>query len=444
MRRTRNLIQYLTNAAIVSAAATSPSVALAQELNPPETRNALQQLQRSPGMQLERSVLASASESDYQPAPMTISDDDMEPVSAEPIVSAELLQQRTADGRIHIERWVTEDASGNLVNNGLYKEYDSKGAIIRTGNFRMGKLDGAWKQTIPLAQAKQIADTIDAGFRAPFHSEANFVQGKLEGDWTLADAAGNAVAVLQFEDHKRTGASIWLNSRGKVVREIHYKQGIPDGPAVRLTSTQKEPEKIVYYQGKVLKSRTVWYDPDRRTKKKIEESFLVASGEQAVSHDWWDSQITTQALSAAGEVRHGMLVGWHSNGAKSVEGQFLNDKPVGQFQWWYPSGQLQSKGVYEDGLMTGTWAWWYPNGMKMLLGDFQQGEQAGLWSQWTAEGKLVQRDAAEKFPAVRQEIIANLETRQAADNTGLTRQPQPTRSPQPVYRSAALPGRTQR
>lgn len=456
MRRKLTLIKCFTGAAILTAAASSHCVAFAQELNPPETFNAYQESQTKATKRTERSVLASAVEderrssvtddaetSDFRRFPMP-SSGDMVPVPSEPVVSAELLQQRAADGRIQVERWVTEDSTGNLVNNGLYKEFDSKGAIIRTGNFKMGKLDGAWKQTIPLAQAQQIADTIDAGFRAPFHSEANFVDGKLEGDWTLADSAGNAVAVLQFEDHQRTGASIWLNSRGKVVREIHYKKGIPDGPAVRLTATQKEPEKIVYYQGRVLKSRTVWYDPDRRTKKKFEESFLVASGEQAVSHDWWNSQIVTQAVDSGTEVRHGMLVGWHSNGAKSVEGQFLNDKPVGQFQWWYPSGQLQSKGVYEDGLMTGTWAWWYPNGMKMLLGDFQQGEQTGLWSQWSADGKLVQRDEADKFPAVRQDVLADLETRQAQTNTGSTRQLQPTRSTQPVYRNASAPLRYQR
>jgi antitoxin component YwqK of YwqJK toxin-antitoxin module len=358
-------------------------------------------------------------------------DTPIEQTAVERVVTAELLQQRTPDGKIQIERWVAEDATGNLVNHGLYKEYDAKGAIVRTGNFRMGKLDGVWKQTIPVATAQRIADTIDSGFRPPFHSEANFVNGNLEGDWTLADSIGNAVAVWQFENNVRSGASVWLNSRGKSVREINYRNGVPDGPATRFLSTQKEPEKFMYYQGKVLKSRTVWFDPDRRTKKRLEESFLIADGEQFASHDWWNSQITTETFPTGEPLRHGKLVGWHANGTKSVEGQFVHNQPVGEFQWWYPSGQLQSKGVYADGDMTGTWAWWYPNGMKMLLGEYAQGEQMGVWSQWAADGKLVQRDEADKFPTVKQDILPTSETQEAVAETprAISRQQQSRRVP---------------
>jgi hypothetical protein len=132
------------------------------------------------------------------------------------------------------------------------------------------------------------------------------------------------------------------------------------------------------------------------------------------------------------------LVGWHASGTKSVEGQFLHNQPVGEFQWWYPSGQLQSKGAYADGEMTGTWAWWYPNGMKMLLGDYDQGEQMGVWSQWAADGKLVQRDEAAKFPTVKQDILPVSETQ-----SEISKSPRVT-SPQPQYRHATTIQRVRR
>lgn len=436
-----------TTAMMITAAAACPSVALAQELNAP-LRSSYNEI--SSGGQ---SILVATNDNGIRSESARIDDTEIyaiampadqetgsaaESVVNEPVVTAELLQQRTSDGKIQIERWVTEDASGNLVNHGAYKEYDGKGVIIRTGTFRMGKLDGVWKQTIPLANAQAIADTIDSGFRAPFNSEANFVNGKLEGDWTLSDSAGNAVVVWQFENDQRNGASVWLNSRGKAVREITYRNGLPDGPATRFTSTQKEPEKFVYFEGKVLKSQTTWYDPDRRTKKKYEESVLIPDGEQVVSHDWWNSQVKTQNTLVNGQpIRHGLLVGWHANGAKSVEGQFLHNQPMGQFQWWYPSGQLQSKGTYLDGLMTGTWDWWYPNGMKMLHGDYELGEQSGIWSQWSADGKLVQRDSANDFPSVKQDILPAAETIEVAtekSNGGVATQPQ-ARRPTTQYRA---------
>lgn len=417
MRRKRNLIRRYATTVILTAVATSPCVSLlAQELNPPQVPPLLSSLPSLKTAPAERSVTMGNQDNGLRSESARIEDSDIytvamqtdtpsEQTASQTVVAAELLQQRTANGKIHIERWVAEDAIGNLVNHGLYKEYDAKGAIVRTGNFWMGKLDGVWKQTIPVATAQRIADTIDSGFRPPFHSEANFVSGKIEGDWTLADSVGNAVAVWQFENNVRSGASVWLSSRGKAVREINYRNGAPDGSATRFLSTQKEPEKFMYYQGKVLKSRTVWYDPDRKTKKQLEESILISEGDQIVSHDWWNSQINSQPLPTGEPLRHGTLTAWHANGTKSVEGQFLHNQPVGEFQWWYPSGQLQSKGVYAEGDMTGTWAWWYPNGMKMLVGDYSQGEQMGVWSQWAADGKLVQRDEAGKFPAVKQDIL---------------------------------------
>lgn len=437
MRRKRNLIRRSTIAVILTTAVASPCVAMAQELNPPQVPPSLRGLPSLDNVPAEQSVLIANQNKVLRSESATIDDSEIytvamptntpiEQTASQTVVAAELLQQRTADGKIHIERWVAEDATGNLVNHGLYKEYDAKGAIVRTGNFRFGKLDGVWKQTIPVATAQRIADTIDSGFRPPFHSEANFVSGKIEGDWTLADSVGNAVAVWQFENNVRSGASVWLSSRGKAVREINYRNGAPDGPATRFLSTQKEPEKFMYYQGKVLKSRTVWYDPDRKTKKQLEESILISEGDQIVSHDWWNSQINSQPLPTGEPLRHGTLVGWHANGTKSVEGQFLHNQPVGEFQWWYPSGQLQSKGTYADGTMTGSWAWWYPNGMKMLVGNYGQGEQMGVWSQWAADGKLVQRDEASKFPTVKQDILPVSEVREDVAKTprGVSTQPQ--------------------
>lgn len=452
MRRKRNGIDIrrYALAVTIATASTMPSLSFGQQRGAP-IYPSVAGLTPAQGLEGDRSLLVPTEGislndliDDVDEPDLNIIDvvgsDEKESDSRGAVVTSELLQQRTADGRIHIERWVTEDASGNLVNNGLYKEYDTKGAVIRIGEFNMGKLNGAWKQTIPLAAVQQIAGTIDAGFRAPFQSEANFVDGELSGDWTITDATGHAVLVMQFEDGFRNGASLWLSSRGKVVRELHYKNGVLDGPAIIATTTQREPERIVYYQGKVLKSRTVWYDPDRRTKKKYEESFLVASGDRLVSHDWWNTQISTETVSATGEVRHGKLLGWHPNGSKSVEGEFVNDLPVGQFQWWYASGQLLCEGAFDDGAKSGTWAWWHPNGMKMLVGDFDRGDQVGVWSHWSAEGKLVQRDVAEKFPQVHQDILPEEIDRQNQKDGGVARQSHLIRPNNPTYR-ATTPSR---
>jgi antitoxin component YwqK of YwqJK toxin-antitoxin module len=323
----------------------------------------------------------------------------------EPAKEPEMLRQLYPDGNVHIERWVTEDSDGNLINHGNYKEFDGQGNLLRSGNFRMGELDGPWHQSLNLATTQSLIDTLDPGFRPPFKSEAIFSNGQLDGDWAVSDSAGKPVVIWQFVAGQRENASTWLNSRSQSVREINYVGGVPDGAASRVVPGSREPERFTYFKGQIVKSWTTWHDPDRRQYKKSEETVLMPGADELVSHDWWNSQVVSNPVTSSPSIRHGRYVAWHTNGTKSIEGEFQHGQPVGEFQWWYPSGQLQGKGVYQDGLMSGSWTWWYPNGMKLLQGNYASGEQVGTWSQWAVDGQLVLRENGSEFPYVKQDLI---------------------------------------
>lgn len=347
----------------------------------------------------------------------------------------ELLRQRFPDGKTHIERWVTEDSAGNLINHGNYKEFDEKGDLLRSGNFKLGQFEGPWHQSLSLATTQSLVDTLDPGFRPPFKSEAIFSDSQLDGDWTITDSVGKPVVIWQFVAGQRQNASIWLNSRSQAVREINYVGGIPDGPATRMVPGSREPERFTYFKGQIIKSRTTWHNPDRRQHKKSEETVLIPDADELVSHDWWNSQVVSKPVTISQPIRHGGYVSWHPNGTKSIEGEFQYGQPYGEFQWWYPSGQLQSKGVYQGGLMSGSWAWWYPNGMKLLQGNYTSGEQVGTWSQWAVDGQLVLRENGSEFPYVKQDLIPETDYSEPEVERVPMVSAKPKRPQQPVRKS---------
>lgn len=314
---------------------------------------------------------------------------------------AEMQQQRFPDGKIQIERYVTEDSDGNLILHGPFKEFNSTGTLIRSGTYEMGELQGNWSQVISVANLQQLHDSLDAGFRPPFKSEANFVDGQLHGDWTIVDSRGAPVLVWQFEQGRREHLSTWFNSRNLAIRSITYANGIPDGPASQMVAGRRDPQQLTFDKGRLVQAKTQWYQPG---KKRAQESWLVPTAERSASHDWWNSTIQTEPLPITESVRHDAFAAWHPNGQPSVEGNFRYGQPEGEFRWWYANGQVQAEGVYTDGEPIGLWVWWHPNGMKMIEGSYSDGEQVGTWSQWGVDGALVLRDTPPNFPVVRQEL----------------------------------------
>ena len=305
----------------------------------------------------------------------------------------ELSEQRYPNGKLHIERYLAEDAEGNLVNHGPYKEYDPAGGLVRSGNYTMGKMEGPWFQVIPSPKVMLLTDKLDPGFRGPFRSEANFINGELHGEWLVTDASGKPILLWPFELGKRQGVSTWFNSMDSSVREISYSADIPHGPAAEMTQPQGEISRQEYVEGRVLKARTDWFSPG---KKRGEEKLLVAASQKIVAHDWWNNVVVSEPF--AGEpIRHGAFTTYYANGQKMSEGEFVMGEPHGEFTWWSENGQTQTTGAFASGKRVGNWVWWHPNGVKMVTGNYEGGSQVGQWSHWSVDGRLLTRAEGPSF-----------------------------------------------
>ncbi len=322
-------------------------------------------------------------------------DEETDSASAPSSDQSELIQQRFSNGGLHVERHAVEDEQGNFVNHGDYVEYNAKGEVVRHGKYSYGSLDGEWKQMVGVEAIRQLTDSLDAGFQPPFQSHVTFRRGKLTDVWTVTDSKGKLVFIWQFEDGQRNNLSVWYNSRSDVIREMTYDSNVPNGPALISDPKTKKPTQIQLAHGRIVQTKTEWYDPHSRQKKKSEENVLVPYASSIVDHDWWNCRISAQSEKSAEPVRHGLVSNWYANSQLAYQGNYEQGKQNGEFSWYYENGQTKGRGWHKDDVKVGEWTWWHATGMKQASGIYEAGLATGVWSSWNADGRLVQRGDAE-------------------------------------------------
>ena len=54
----------------------------------------------------------------------------------------------------------------------------------------------------------------------------------------------------------------------------------------------------------------------------------------------------------------------YPNGKKEAEGNYINGKEQGKWQYWHPNGQIKQESHYRAGRLHGMTTYYYPNGEK--------------------------------------------------------------------------------
>lgn len=306
--------------------------------------------------------------------------------------AAELIRQRFPNGKPQIERWVTEDNQGNIVNHGKYTEYDGQGTVIASGSFVYGEREGEWNKQIVEAQIRQLTGAIDKGFVAPYQSRASFTAGQLDGEWTIVDGKGLVVVSWMYSGGVREGVSTHFNSAGEVTQSITYKNNLADGPALYADSSGSAKE-TQFTNGLMLRQVDKWH-PVVGNKPRVlqsQEWHLVPMPLNVASSDWNGSQVEFQSTVGSTPIRHGMSTTFYASGQREFEGNYDHGQRVGTFAWWYPNGQQKTVGEYREDKEHSDWTWWHENGMKQASGMFADGRKVDEWSQWSPAGTLVKR-----------------------------------------------------
>ena len=77
---------------------------------------------------------------------------------------------------------------------------------------------------------------------------------------------------------------------------------------------------------------------------------------------------------------------WYTNGRKSYEEEYKNEKLEGKYIEWYENGNKMHEGEYKNGKEEGKWIGWWENGNKLYEGEYKNGEQEGKWLGWYENG----------------------------------------------------------
>ena len=301
----------------------------------------------------------------------------------------EVIRQRYPDGKVQIEREVTQDLLGNYFNHGNWRLYGPTGQTLSEGVFQFGLMEGPWSRWHPATPTGIFTLTPFNLFRGPFLSMTTFAEGKLDGVWSISDTNQRKIMEIAYKNGKRHGLSAWYYPDSTKMREQYFVEGVLEGPQVEWNEKGAESRREEYVKGKKVITETSFFRPQQ---KKSEVFFLDAQLELSEEDNWWDA--TPAAYQEIGtKTQHGGVNTWYENGQSQMQGQFDSGKRTGQWNWWHANGQRRSSGRFDADEKVGPWTWWHPNGMKAVEGNYEHDQPAGVWNWWDDQGRLSDNQA---------------------------------------------------
>jgi antitoxin component YwqK of YwqJK toxin-antitoxin module len=380
MKRLSTIQQFAAGCLALSVAVGSASLASAQQ----------QRFQPRPLRPQAKSLLST--EEKYPRALLSDTESVIEEVQPSMGGEGEIetVRERYPDGKIRIERQVTQDEDGNYVNHGTWKMLTPSGAVSAEGQYYMGERVGLWTRWHGRNESPVFNEFPFKQFKAPFMSQATFADGMMDGDWLITDAAEKKVMQISLKGGKRNGPAITWLPTGKTYRQATYDQGVPVGDVLEVSNKTGELVRAdTYIEGRKVVTKTSYYQ-NARDKKKTETMYLAATTVEQSTDDYWNFRLATYKTEGK-DLRHGTAKAWYANGKPQSDGFYQYDKRSGTFSYWHENGQVAATGEYKEDRPEGIWVWWHGNGQKSAVGKYENGSLMGEWRWWSEEGKLTKQ-----------------------------------------------------
>jgi antitoxin component YwqK of YwqJK toxin-antitoxin module len=177
----------------------------------------------------------------------------------------EIVRERYPDGNVKIERHVTLDADGNYVNHGVWRMLSPKGTVIAEGQYDMGKRIGTWSKWFERNDSRVLNKFPFNRFKAPFVSQANFVDGVMHGEWVIVDSSQRNCMQISLNMGERDGPAITWLPNGKTYHQMTYDDGKPVGDVLEPNSRSGELERTAsYLDGRKIVTKTTYYRGRRK------------------------------------------------------------------------------------------------------------------------------------------------------------------------------------
>jgi antitoxin component YwqK of YwqJK toxin-antitoxin module len=320
--------------------------------------------------------------------------------------AVEVVRERYPNGNVKIERCVTLDADKNYVNQGAWKMLSPAGELIAEGQYEMGKRIGVWTRYHGRNESPSLNEYPYNRFQAPFISQANFVDGVIDGEWLIEDAEKKKCVQISFKMGERHGPAVAWLPNGKMFRQATYDEGKPVGDVLEVNSQNGEFERTAtYVDGRKIITKTKFF---KGTKTKQSEAlYLAATTVKKSPDDFWTLRFAEYTTEGK-DLRHGVSKEFYSNGKPYLDGNYQNDLRVGKFTYWHENGQVAVTGEYRDDQPNGLWVWFHDNGLKSAIGKYENGVLIGEWRWWNEDGKLTKLksyDGTESVTTQPQEVF---------------------------------------
>ena len=274
------------------------------------------------------------------------------------------------------------------LRDGFFKEYDEKGNLKTIKKYVNDVEQVIESQMKPLQMQHEYYPN------GRIKREASFRNGRREGTWREFDEEGNVISSQVYQNGRLVQSGV-MDTDG--TRRGEWVELYPDS-TLRAKGLYINGKRSglwqYYYPGEVLEQEGsyknglldgtwTWYFADGKIQR--QEDFFENQPEgKYVEYD------ETGTVIASGAYFEGMKTGtWKEQSGEVVsEGEYRNDKQVGEWVSYYANGKLAFKGSFKGGYPDGEHLYYYPNGKIRERQQYSGGIRNGLWRKYLDNGEL--------------------------------------------------------
>ena len=310
--------------------------------------------------------------------------------------SREVINRYDAQGKKHgywKEFYANFDLKSEMyykhgLRNGFYKLYDEKGNLLKITKY----VDDVEQVLSPETKPLQMQHEYYPNGRVK--REASFRDGKREGTWREFDENGNVISSQIYKNGKLVQTGV-MDTDG--TRRGEWVELYPDSTLRAkglFINGKRSGEWVFYYPGEKIEQQGnyknglfdgtwTWYFPSGKLQRK--EDFL--DGIPEGNYEEYDEKGN---CIAKGSYFDGMKTGkWtEQSGDETFEGEYRNDRQVGEWVSYYSNGKMAFKGSFKGGYPDGEHHYYYSNGRLRELQSYAGGIRNGVWKKYLDTGEL--------------------------------------------------------
>ena len=288
------------------------------------------------------------------------------------------------------------------LRDGYYKEYDEKGNLKKIVKYVNDVEQIVESETQPLQMQHEYYPN------GRVKREASFRGGKREGTWREFDEEGNVINSQVYQNGRLVQSGI-MDTDG--TRRGEWVELYPDSTLRAkglFINGKRSGEWKFYFPGEVLEQvgnykkgkydgTWTWYFPNGKIQK--QEDFFDGLPEgKYVEYD------EDGVIIASGSYFEGLKSGkWKEvSGGVTSEGEYRNDRQVGEWTSYYANGKPAFKGSFKGGYPDGEHYYYYQNGRLREVQSYSGGIRNGIWKKYLDTGEMF---FEEKYEQDRDEIL---------------------------------------